>query len=105
MLFRSSALLDGVSSIVEESTAATEQMAANSTEVTKSLESVAGISEQNSAATQEISASAEEMSAQVQQVLASSQSLGEMAADLQSAVSTFKLSGNGTEAKETARTA
>ena len=97
--------IDGVSSVVEESTAATEQMAANSTEVTKSLESVAGISEQNSAATQEISASAEEMSAQVQQVVASSQSLSEMAADLQTAVSTFKMSGNGTGAKEAARTA
>ncbi len=84
-------VIDGVSSIVEESTAATEQMAANSSEVTKSLESVAGISEQNSAATQEISASAEEMSAQVQQVVASSQSLSEMATDLQKAVSTFTL--------------
>ena len=84
-------VIDGVSSVVEESTAATEQMAANSTEVTKSLESVAGISEQNSAATQEISASAEEMSAQVQQVVASSQSLSEMATDLQKAVSAFKI--------------
>ena len=84
-------VIDGVSSVVEESTAATEQMAANSTEVMKSLESVAGISEQNSAATQEISASAEEMSAQVQQVVASSQSMAEMAEELKKAVATFRL--------------
>ena len=59
------------------------------------METVSGITEQSSAATQEVSASAEQMSAQVEEVVASSASLQEMAQQLQSAVSYFKLNGDG----------
>ena len=92
-------LIDGVSSVTEENSAATEQMAANSSEVSKSIEGIATISEQNSASTQEVSASAEQMGAQVQEMVASSQSLAQMAGDLQGIVSRFKLnSSNGSVA-------
>jgi methyl-accepting chemotaxis protein len=64
-------------------------MAANSGEVSDSIEIIANISQQNSATSQEVSASAEEMSAQVQQVVASSQSLSKVASDLQTAVAGF----------------
>ena len=83
--------IETVSSVVEQNSAATEQMAANSTEVTKAVEGVANITRENSAATQHVSAAAEEMSAQVQEVVASSQSLSQMARDLQEVVSTFTI--------------
>ena len=86
--------IDGVSTLVEQNSAATEQMAANSTEVSTSIENIASISEENSASTQEVSASAQEMSAQVQQVVASTQTLDEMAKQLQEAVGTFTIDAN-----------
>ncbi|RQV98612.1 hypothetical protein EH221_01620 [bacterium] len=69
--------MDDVSAIVEENTAATEQMAASAIEVTESIEGV--------------SASAEEMSAQVEEINASTDSLADMALNLQKTVSTFYL--------------
>lgn len=83
--------VDSVSAVVEENTASTEQMAANSNEVSQAIESIASISEENSAAIEEVSASAEEMSAQVEEVTAASQTLAEMAGNLQRLVSGFKL--------------
>jgi hypothetical protein len=77
--------------VVEENTAATEQMAASSSEVTQAIENIASVSEENSAAVEEVSASAEEMSAQVEEVTASAQSLAEMAQALQAVVAQFKL--------------
>ena len=77
---------------VEENTAATEEMSANSSEVTQAIESIASVSEENSAAIEEVSASAEEMTAQVEEVTASAQSLAELAVDLQKVVNRFKLS-------------
>ena len=84
-------VIDNVGSITEQNTAATEEMSANATQVSKSVESVAGIAEENSAATQQVSASAQEMSAQVEEIIASSQSLKQMADELQKAVATFRL--------------
>ena len=83
--------VDSVSAVVEENTASTEQMSANSSEVSQAIESIASISEENSAAIEEVSASAEEMSAQVEEVTAASQSLADMAVNLQRLVSGFKL--------------
>ncbi len=78
--------------MVEENTAATEEMAASSSEVTQAIENIAAVSEENSASVEEVSASAEEMSAQVEEVTASAQSLAEMARGLQEIVARFKLS-------------
>jgi methyl-accepting chemotaxis protein len=85
------ASLDSVSAVIEENTAATEQMAAGSSEVSVAVENIASVSEENSAAVEEVSASAEEMSAQVEEVTASAQSLSEMAQSLQAVVGHFKL--------------
>lgn len=83
--------VDSVSAIVEENTASTEQMAANSNEVIMAIESIASVSEENSAAIEEVSVNAEEMSAQVEEVTTSAQSLSEMALTLQEVVAQFKL--------------
>jgi methyl-accepting chemotaxis protein len=83
--------MSSVSAVIEENTAATEEMAANSIEVTESVENIASISEENSAAVEEVSASAEEMSAQVEEVTASAQELADLSKNLQQVVSQFKL--------------
>ncbi len=83
--------MDAVSSVIEENTAATEQMAANSSELTQAIENIASVSEENSASVEEVSASTEEVSAQVEEVSASAASMMEMAKDLQNIVSKFKL--------------
>jgi methyl-accepting chemotaxis protein len=83
-------VIDSVGSVTEENTATTEQMSANATQVSKSVETVAGIAEENSAATQQVSASAEEMSAQVEEIVASSQTLKDMALNLEKSVAIFK---------------
>jgi len=88
-----------VSAIVEENTASTEQMAANSAEVTTAIENIASVSEENSAAVEEVSASAVEMSKQVEEVTSSAESLAEMAQKLQDIVQTFKLSEKTKEDK------
>ncbi len=98
--------IDSVSGVTVQNLAATQEMASNSTQVSQSVEAIADITRQNSAATQEVSASAEEMSAQVEQVVASSQSLDQMAKDLQVVVGKFRLNGtngkNGSSAHEEA---
>jgi len=63
--------------VIEKNTAATEQMAANSTELTQQIESIASVSEENSAVTEEVSASVA--------------SLMDMAKNLQQIVAQFKL--------------
>ncbi len=83
--------VDSVSAVIEENTAATEEMAANSTELTQAIENIASVSEENSAAVEEVSASTEEVSAQVEEVSASAASLMDMAKNLQKVVSRFKL--------------
>ncbi|KPL71447.1 hypothetical protein ADN00_17325 [Ornatilinea apprima] len=83
--------MDTVSAVVEQNTAATEEMAAGSLEVSQSVENIASVSEENSAAVEEVSASTEEMSAQVEEVTASAQSLAEMAEALNEIVNRFQI--------------
>jgi methyl-accepting chemotaxis protein len=90
-------VIDSVGTITEENSAVAEQMAANATQVTKSVETVAGIAEENSAATEEVSASAQQMNAQAQEIVASSQTLQEMAANLEQSVAMFKVAMNDQE--------
>jgi methyl-accepting chemotaxis protein len=85
-------VIDNVGNITEENTAAAEQMSANALQVSKAMETVAGISEENSAATEEVSASAQEMNAQVEEIVSSSQTLKEMAEDLDRACLIYKMS-------------
>ncbi|MBI9051693.1 MAG: HAMP domain-containing protein [Anaerolineaceae bacterium] len=83
--------VDAVSAVIEENTAATEQMNASSSEVTQAIENIASISEENSAAVEEVSASAEEMSAQVQEVSQAAKALSELAEELRIIVRQFQL--------------
>lgn len=76
--------------MVEQNTAATEQMSASSTEVLNAIESIASISEENSAAVEQVSASTEEMTAHMEEVSASAQALRDMSQKFLEAVSLFK---------------
>ena len=89
------ARIDGVSAVVERASAATEEMTARAGEVGNAVESVSAIAEENSASSEEMSASSEQMSAQVEEVVASSQTLTQMADELNAAVVTFKLDDSG----------
>jgi methyl-accepting chemotaxis protein len=83
--------VDAVSEIVEQNTAATEEMAATSTEVSQAIEHIASASEENSAEVEQVSASTEEMSAQIAEVTDAATSLSGMAKALDQIVAGFKL--------------
>ena len=76
--------MDAVSAVIEENTSATEEIAANSSELNQAIENIACISVENSAAAEEVSASTEEVSASVASMM-------EMARKLHSVVDQFKL--------------
>jgi methyl-accepting chemotaxis protein len=80
-----------VSAVVEENTAATEEMSAGSTEVTQEIEAIASVSEQNSAAVEQVSASTAEMNNQMQDVASSASNLAEMAQGLKEIINYFQL--------------
>ncbi len=80
-----------VSAIVEENTAATEELTAGANEVSMSVENIASVSEENSASVEEVSASATELDLQVQDLFKSSKGLAELAEKLESIISQFKL--------------
>lgn len=83
--------VDTVSTVIEENTAATEEMSTNSSALTRAVENIAGVSEENSTAVEEASASTEAVLAQVEQVSVSAASLMEMAKGLQKIVAQFSL--------------
>lgn len=95
--------IESVSSVVEENTAATEEMAAGVNEVTQAIDSVASVSEENAASVEEVSAGTEEMSAQVEEVVASADSMARMAEELKDMVARFKLSEEDAKAESVQR--
>jgi len=86
-----SGLLERIRGVVEQASAATEEMQATATTVGDSVGMIAGVAESNSAATEEVSAAAEEMTAQVEEVSASAHELGRMAEELRDQVGRFRL--------------
>jgi methyl-accepting chemotaxis protein len=90
--------MQSISSVVEEKSAATEQMAAQATAVSDSIHSIAAVSEQQSAATEEVSASTEQMSAQIAEMSAQAQELAHTADQLKGLVARFKLDNDSTSA-------
>ncbi len=82
--------IDSVNKIASENTETAEGMANSASLAKDSMNNVAAITEQTSAAAEESSASTEQLSAQVEEVVASSQSLNNMATELNQAVSVFK---------------
>ena len=83
--------IDTVSAVVEENTATTEQMSANSNEVQLAMETIASVGQENSASVEEVSASTEELSAQVDEVTASANSLAQIATTLKQVVAQFAI--------------
>ena len=83
--------VDAVSAVVEENTAATEQMAANSSELTQTIEPMTSVSTESSASVEEASAFTKEVSTQVEQVSASVAYFMETANALQQVVMRFRL--------------
>jgi methyl-accepting chemotaxis protein len=89
--------VDSVSAVVEQNTAATEQMAASSGEVNQAIENIASVSEENSAAVEEVSASTEEVKAQVDLVTKAANDLRVMSESLKAVITEFRLSSNSGE--------
>jgi len=85
------AAMESVSAVVEQNTAATEEMSASSNVVGAAVENFASISEQNSAAIEEVAATTEEMSNQVKSFTASAQALNDLAVELRGLISQFIL--------------
>ena len=88
------AMAELVNQVCEENAAATEQMAANSNEMTQAMENITSVSEQNSAAIEEVSSSTQEVLTQVENVSSSAASLTKMAQRLQQIVAQFALVRN-----------
>jgi methyl-accepting chemotaxis protein len=83
--------IERVSMVVEENTASAEQMAASSIEVTRAMQDIAKVSEYNGAAVANVSSGAEEISAQVDDVADSARLLSQMANQLQTVLTKFRL--------------
>lgn len=79
--------IEGVTSVVEQNSAAAQQTAANSTQVTEAIDAITTVIEQSVSSIQEMSASLEELSAQVDQGVAATQSLDPIFAEPQEKLS------------------
>lgn len=86
--------VSSVVAIIEENSAATKEMAAGLDQGTRSVGEIAAISQENAAATEEVSASIQEVSASIEDVAASTQNLAEVAQDLQRQISKFSLNSD-----------
>ena len=82
--------IDRISRMVEQNSAATVEMTASSSVVSKAIGATAAVAEENSASSEEVSASVEEMSAQSEESLAAAQSLTNMSEEMESAVAVFR---------------
>lgn len=83
--------IDNVSAITEENTAATEEMSAGSDQVMSVMSEIAAVSEQTAASAEEVSASSEELNASVEEISSAAQNLESMAAGLQAMVQKFRV--------------
>jgi methyl-accepting chemotaxis protein len=81
----------GIQAVVEENTAATEQMANQAGLVSDAIRGIAAVAEEQSASTEEVSASAEEMSAQIEETIAQAQHLARAARQLRQLTAQFRL--------------
>jgi methyl-accepting chemotaxis protein len=91
---RSAAVTDAMSSaaaITEQSSAAAEEMTANTDEVMHVIDSIAAVSEQSAARSQEVASSAQQQGAIVEEVSSSASALAEAATRLRELVAQFKI--------------
>ncbi|HWI50727.1 MAG TPA: methyl-accepting chemotaxis protein [Symbiobacteriaceae bacterium] len=82
---------DSVAAVTEESTAASEEMAAGANQVSAATERVAGISQENVGAAEAVSAAMTQLDTNTAQVAAAAGELERVAAGLKAQVSRFKL--------------
>ncbi|HRE28335.1 MAG TPA: transporter substrate-binding protein, partial [Anaerolineales bacterium] len=83
--------MDSVSAVVEENTAATEQMAAGSIEVAHALENVAAVGQENGRAVADVAQAASGIAGQVESVASSAAQLAQLAEGLKQIVHQFKI--------------
>jgi len=83
--------MHSISAVVEENTAASEQMAGESMRVAEAVQSIAAVAGKQSDATRQVSASAEEMSAQVEEMNAQAEELAATADQLKQLVARFRI--------------
>lgn len=83
--------IENVAAIVEENTAATEQMAASSEQANSSINQISEVSARSAAASEEVSASTEEMTTSVEEIASSVKTMAQMAENLSSLVTRFKV--------------
>jgi methyl-accepting chemotaxis protein len=94
--------MESISAVVEESTAATEQMAAQAGSVTVTIETIAGAAAENSTATDQVSGSAGEIGEQVRRITEEAEQLAETSASLRAMVARFRLEGDAPAAAASA---
>ncbi|MEW6523038.1 MAG: hypothetical protein AB1445_05615 [Bacillota bacterium] len=75
---------------VEESAAATGDMAGRSNQVRQSMNTIAAVGEETAASPEEVAASSEELSAGIEEVAASSRALAEVATAMHRLIQEFK---------------
>ncbi|HYG60807.1 MAG TPA: methyl-accepting chemotaxis protein [Symbiobacteriaceae bacterium] len=83
--------ISSVAAVVEENTAATEEMSAGAEQVQHIVRRAAEVARENAAATQEVSASVEEVTATVEDMASSARALSDLSLRLQQAVSRFRM--------------
>lgn len=87
--------MESISVIVEENTASSEEMLAQSGHVADAINGIAGVAEDQGAVGAQVSASAEEMSTQIEEMTAQTQQSALTAVELRELVSRFKLDDAG----------
>jgi methyl-accepting chemotaxis protein len=83
--------MESVSAVVEENSAATQEMAAGATEVEQSFQQITSLAEGVSAAAEQVDASTEQMSLQVDSVAEAAKQLANLSQRLKVSVSAFYL--------------
>ncbi len=82
--------VEGIRGLVEEINTTNKSMEEKKNEVIEIIHNLAAISEENAASTEEASASVEEQTASVQEIATASETLAQLANDLQNTISRFK---------------
>jgi methyl-accepting chemotaxis protein len=85
--------MDSVSAIIEENTAATEEMNANASEVAQAVENISSLGEKNRLSVEQVASAAEELTDQVEEVGLAAKHMSDTAHLLRDLVEQFNLDG------------
>jgi methyl-accepting chemotaxis protein len=92
--------MESVSAVVEQNSAAMQQMSAGSGDVGMAIERISVVSMQNSSSVEEVSAATEQISAQMEDVMESAQRLAAMAGVLSDAIAYFERTAQDREVED-----